>query len=448
MQIYNTLTKKNELLQNDIVVIYTCGITVYDYCHIGHARVFVVFDSLIRYLISENKKIRFIRNITDIDDKIIKRAIDSKKSIKCVANKFINKMHIDNKKLFLLEPTFEPKATNFLNNILKLIIFLKKKRYAYCGINDDIYYNIIRNKNYGILSHVILTESKLGDKNLKILNKQCDLDFTLWKTDKDFWHSPWGFGRPGWHSECAAMNLYYSKKCVDIHSGGRDLLFPHHENELAQMGPLMGCNFIKIWMHFGHVKIDNQKMSKSLDNYILIKDLLKKSHEEYLRFFFLSTQYKYDINYSANEFNKISKGLDKLYRILLKLNTDVCYLDSFKNNFLSVLNQDFNTPAALSVLFDLSSSVRKYRDSSCAESQRIIFTIKYLGSKLGLFKCHPKKFLYINSVRKNNILICELLKKRAIARYNKNWKVADRIRAQLKCLGIIVADKKIELNLV
>lgn len=446
IKIYNTLTQKKDSIKDEFLTIYSCGITVYDYCHIGHARIFLVFDSFIRYLIFNNKRITFIRNVTDIDDKIIKKAVDAKISVKYVAKTFIHKMHADTRNLSLLEPSFEPRATNFLNNIISLISFLKKKKYAYCGINDDIYYNIIKNKNYGMLSRVILTNVKLGYKNFKVFNKHCDLDFTLWKTDGNFWYSPWGYGRPGWHSECAAMNLYYSKTHIDIHSGGKDLLFPHHENELAQMIPLKKFDFVKIWMHFGHVKIDNQKMSKSLNNYILIKDILKKTHEEYLRFFFLATHYRYDINYSLDEFNKVSKGLTKLYNVLLKLNTSVSCLDVFKSKFINVLNKDFNTPAALAILFDLFNKVREYQDASCLESQKIIFTIKYLGSMLGLFKCDPKKFLSIHSAKKKTILIRELLKRRAIARYKKNWAISDKIREQLRVLGIIVADKKIDLD--
>ncbi|HFL8819411.1 MAG TPA: cysteine--tRNA ligase [Candidatus Azoamicus sp. OHIO2] len=446
IKIYNTLTKKVEELPKNTLIIYTCGITVYDYCHIGHARIFILFDTLIRYLHFQNIKITFIRNITDIDDKIIKKSLGTNYSIKYVADLFIKKMYLDTKKLGLFEPTFEPKATNFIYSIIKLISFLKNEKYAYCGINDDIYYNIIKNKDYGMLSRVIISKVKIGHKNFKKLNKNFDLDFTLWKTDKDFWYSPWGEGRPGWHSECAAMNLYYSKSFIDIHSGGSDLLFPHHENELAQIAPVKGLNFIKVWLHIGHVKVNEQKMSKSLNNYLLIKNILKKLNEEYLRFFFLSTHYRQEINYSFNDFKKTSNSLNKLYKVLLHLKTGGSLIESFEHKFICVLNQDFNTSGALAILFELATISRKNKDFSCLESQQALFTLKYLGNKLGLFKYTSRKFLRIDQLTKNKSVIGRLLKKRNNARYTKNWKVADKIREQLKHYGVVVSDEKLNMD--
>jgi cysteinyl-tRNA synthetase len=444
MQIYNTLTKKKEYINQSSVIIYSCGVTVYDYCHIGHARIFIFFDSLIRYLNFKGISVIYIRNITDIDDKIIYKSFKFKSSIKVVSDYFVDKMHDDTKCLSLFEPTFEPKATNFVKSVINLISFLKNEKFAYIGIDKDIYYDVYNNSCYGILSKVILANAKVGSKNLRLLNKKVDLDFTLWKSDDAFWQSPWGFGRPGWHSECSAMNLYYSDTKIDIHSGGKDLLFPHHENELAQIYPVKGLDFIRTWMHIGHVKIFGEKMSKSLNNYFLIKDFLKKYNEEYLRFFLLFTHYSKEIDYSENKFKKTIKILNNLYKILLNHKCGCTFIVEVKNKFINFLDSDFNTSAALTVLFDLVKQIKSYKNLLCEKSQMEIFTLKYLGNTLGLLKYSPKFFLYeFSKVKKKNI-IKELIKKREIARGQKKWELADKLRLKLCKLGVIINDKKIE----
>ncbi len=351
-------------------------------------------------------------------------------------------MHVDNKCLNLIEPTFEPRATNFLNNIIYLISFLKKRKKIYKGVDNDIYYDIVKNINYGCLSNVVLSKSKLGDKNFKFFNKKFDLDFTLWKSDENFWVSPWGIGRPGWHSECAAMILYYSKEFITIHGGGKDLLFPHHENELAQISILRGLDFVKIWMHVGHVKIGGKKMSKSFNNHLLIKNVLMRFNEEYLRFFLMFTHYRFAVNYSLSAMCKAKKSLDNLYKVISKLKGKYSIDQGLKIKFFNALNQDFNTPMAISILFEIAAKIKGNYFSN--ENQKLIFTLKFLGVQIGLFKYEAKKFLFsttlVTKVRKK---IRFLLMKRNLARKEKKWVIADKIRLQLKKFGVKITDRKV-----
>ncbi len=437
IHIYNTLTQKKEIITKKTIKIYTCGITVHDNCHIGHARFFVVFDVITRYLTFKQFKIILIRNITDIDDKIIKKALIKNISIKNITTIFINKMHCNNKLLKLIEPTFEPKATNFISNIIQLINILKKKQYAYIGLNNDIYYNIRKYKSYGVLSKTIQSQSKISVKNL--LGKEYDLDFTLWKNDKLFWKSPWGNGRPGWHSECAAMTLYYGENMIDIHGGGKDLLFPHHENELAQINIVKNFDFIKIWMHIGHLKINKQKMSKSLNNYVLIKNLLKIFNEEEIRFFFLLTHYRKSISYSINVIEKTTISLKNLYKNIKKNNMidktmlDECYVSAF---FLA-LNDDFNTPKAVSILFEINNNIK--HNSDLMYKVKLQNTLYYLGNIIGLFNYN---YIIKKKTKINKKKLDLLINKRMLARKNYNWVLADSIRLYLNSKNIILIDNK------
>lgn len=439
LKLYNTLTKKKEKFFRSNIIIYSCGITVYDYSHIGHARIFIFFDTFIRYLLFLKINVNFIRNITDIDDKIINKAFNNNVSVKKITKYFINSMHKDNKKLKIFEPSFEPKATSFILNIIYLISFLQKKKNAYKNIGEDIYYNIKSNKFYGKLSGSVLQYIKLGVKNSKVINKKFDFDFTLWKSDNKFWASPWGFGRPGWHSECAAMNLYYSNDFIDIHSGGKDLLFPHHENELAQISSIKSFDFIKIWLHVGHIKVNNEKMSKSLGNHLFLKTILKKFNEEYLRYFFLLTHYRKEINYSFFDFKLSNKSLDNFYNILFKLKyktkIDVHFLDKFKN----ILNEDFNTPGAIAILYEIIGKIKSIDNYNSIYVQKLIFTLRYLGRKIGIFKYNPKKFLFKKINIKQDVIF-SLLKKRAFARKKKDWILADKIRETLVGYGLQIID--------
>lgn len=444
-KLYNTLSSKKKKYFDNNVYIYSCGVTVYDYCHIGHARVFIVLDAFVRFLKFLGLNVTFVRNITDVDDKIIFKAVKKKSSFNSVSKFYINKMHLDIKKLNLLEPTFEPKATNFIKSIIFLIFLLNEKKHAYKGLNFDVYYNISNNYKYGFLSNVNLIDSKLGYRN-SVLNKKFDLDFVLWKNDFNYWCSPWGFGRPGWHTECAAMNLYYFNDGLDIHVGGVDLLFPHHENELAHFFSIKNFDFVKIWMHVGEVKINKVKMSKSLNNFILIKNFLRKHNPEYLKFYFLLTHYKGIVNYSFDNFNSSIKSLNNLYRVLKSYdmkNTVYDVIDSFKVNFLNSLSNDFNTSGAISILFRISSLIKCYKGNDCFYLRKLQYTLKYLGNILGILRYNPKKFLKTKVKRKSSEYIKNLIFKRNEARKNKNWILSDKIRFKLLKMGVNLRDKKI-----
>lgn len=427
MQIYNTLNKKKEHITNTTIKIYTCGITVYDHCHIGHARLFLLFDSLIRYFNNINKKIIFIRNITDIDDKIIKRAKEKNTNIKKLTEKFIKSMHNDTKNLNIIEPTYEPKATSFIKEMIDLIKNIKNK-YTYKNKQSSIYFEVNKLNAYGSLSNQKIKSIKESYKN----KKKDKNDFVLWKNfkkkEKIYWQTSWGNGRPGWHTECAAMIMYYSKDHIDIHGGGQDLLFPHHENELAQCTANGRKNFIKTWMHIGQLKISQKKMSKKLGNHILIQDLLKNYNEEYLRFLILSTNYKKSINFSYEILKKFKTTLDKLYKIKdsikdkkFNINKELC--DSFN----AALKDNFNTQKAIALLF------KKLKEKNELD---IKYSIIELFKKIGLLKYDTLKNKKINIENIKN-----LIKIRNEARETKNWKLADKIRQRLIKLKIRINDK-------
>jgi cysteinyl-tRNA synthetase len=428
IKIYNTLNKKNESIKNNIIKIYTCGITVYDNCHIGHARLFLLFDSLIRYLNTLNKKIIFIRNITDIDDKIIKRAKEKNINIKKLTEKFIKCMHDDTKKLNIIEPTYEPKATSFIKEMIELIKKIKKK-YTYKNKQSAIYFEVNKLNNYGILSNQKNKSIKQSYQN----NKKNKNDFVLWKNfkkkEKIYWQTPWGKGRPGWHTECAAMTMYYSNDYIDIHGGGQDLLFPHHENELAQCIASGKEDFIKIWMHVGQLKIEKKKMSKKLGNQILIKDLLKKYNEEYLRFLILSTNYKKSINFSHETLKKIKITLDKLYKIKDSVKNEKININpEIHKLFNDALENNFNTQKAIAILF------KKLKEKNDIE---IKYSIIELFKKIGLLKYDTLKIKNLNIEN-----IKTLITKRNEARKNKNWTLADKIRQKLIKFNIKIKDQK------
>ncbi|HIH2763495.1 MAG TPA: cysteine--tRNA ligase [Candidatus Azoamicus sp.] len=445
LKIYNTLSKaKEKFIPGMEIIIYTCGITVYDHCHIGHARSFIFFDSFVRYLNFLGYKVIFIRNITDIDDKILNIAYKKKTSFKNITKKFIKNMHIDISKLNLIEATFEPKATTFINNMLDLIKILNEKGYAYVNSSKDVCFCVRKVTNYGILSNRHLKFNNefniLGNKDNKT-NKNNKEDFVLWKSDNSFrkWKSFYGYGRPGWHTECAAMSVYYSNSCIDIHSGGVDLVFPHHENELAQTTSFCEKNIVKFWLHLGQLKFQKKKMSKSLNNFILIKNFLNLYNEEYLRFFLLLTHYKKSINYSDEILIKTNKSLDNLYKILLNLKNNECKLDEFfKLKFLNCMNDDLNTSKAISVFFEILKKIKKETNINSIESQNLLYTIKALGNIIGLFKYEPKIFLDKQFDIPKKIL--NLVKKRNIARRNADWVLADGIRNDILKLGFRLND--------
>lgn len=440
LKIYNTFSKKKEhLVLSKKIIIYVCGITVYDYCHIGHARGFLFFDAFVRYLKFLNIKVVFIRNITDIDDKILDRAKKLNKSFKFVTQKFIKKMHLDISDLNLIEPSFEPKATVFINKIIDLVLYFKNNGYAYIDINNDVYFSVRKVDKYGILSNRFL-----GKKQLLFLNQTTSKlekeDFVIWKSDLFFkkWKSFLGYGRPGWHTECAAMSVYYSENGVDIHSGGIDLLFPHHENEMVQTKVLNNFDLVKTWMHIGQLKFQRKKMSKSLNNFVLIKDFLSTYNEEYLRFFLFFTHYRKSVNFSDDLLKRTNKILDGFYELLLNLDSNVDTINVvFKKKFLDSMNDDLNIFKAISVLFEVSKKIKKNKCLKTAENQELIYTIKFLGNIIGLFKYEPAIFFKKKIVPKS---VLNLVKKRNIARVDANWDLADKIRLKINNLGFRLKD--------
>ncbi len=443
IKIYDSLINKKKKLKKKNINIYLCGVTVYDKCHIGHARIFIFFDTIIRYLIYKKYKIKFIRNITDIDDKIIKKAKKNNKTIKFISEKYTNLMHEDFKKLNIIEPTFEPKATLFIKQVLKIIKKIKLKKFTYKDKNNNLYFDILKSNNYGKLSKKVIKDLEI---NKRIKSKKQKLDFVLWKNPSKYkniyWKSDIGIGRPGWHTECLAMIKYYSKKKIDIHAGGKDLIFPHHENELTQHESIYKYELSNIWMHIGFVNINKEKMSKSKKNTISIKEILKKTKSEYLKFFFLSSKYRSDINFSQQNIEKSIKSLNKLYRSILNIkNYKNNYINrKLKTKFIKIMDDDLNTPKVISLLFYIA---KKIKNSSGEKAIKLASSLINIGQTIGILTENPKVFLNINNKNIKNIKKINLLiKKREIARKSKNWILADNIRNKLKKMNIKLEDSK------
>ncbi|MCV2499985.1 MAG: cysteine--tRNA ligase [Candidatus Lightella neohaematopini] len=451
LKIFNSLTRKKEYftpLNNNIINIYICGVTAYDLCHIGHGRTFLLFDVIIRYLRYKGYLVKYARNITDIDDKIINTANNNNESIEELTSRMINFMHNDFKKLNIIKPNLEPRVTNHISEILNLIMCLVKKKHAYITKNGDVAFSVNSYKNYGALSNCninnIYHENKVFSKN-----KNYPLDFILWKRINDHyinWISPWGKGRPGWHTECAAICNYLFGNNFDIHGGGIDLIFPHHENEIAQAVCAYGGIYSNIWMHTGIVKVNNSKMSKSLKNYCTIKDLLKLFDGEVIRLFVISSHYRSSINYELDNLLKSYKSLRKLYITL-----NYFHQSTFNNNniddqytqlFFQAMDDDFNTPLALSILFNIAHKtnfLRTKHDNILAF--KLANTLKKLANILGLLYHDTNDFL--NQYKKNFSDLTKinlLIQQRNLARKQKKWDIADNIRKQLLLKGIRLED--------
>ena len=458
LKIYDSYTKTIKLFQplnNNTVNIYVCGMTVYDYCHIGHARTMIAFDVIIRYLKHLNYNVNYVRNITDIDDKIIKRAQQENCSITTITDKYIKAMHEDFAALGLLTPNQEPRATLHIDGIIKLISDLIKKNHAYVGAGADVYYSVRAFLDYGKLANRNLADLISGARVEINKDKKDPLDFVLWKNsaaDEPGWNSPWGYGRPGWHSECAAMvlNCFGTDPItIDIHGGGCDLLFPHHENEIAQAECISKKKVANFWLHTGHLNINKEKMSKSLNNFFTIRDMLKKYSAETIRFFMLSGHYKSPLDYSEEAFTNAKAALTRLYTALNNVllnnmhdfetqNLAQNYIATFNN----AMNDDFNTANAIAVLFDLARELNSAKVKNKKEAQCLAATLKYLGGILNILQNDPEKFLQ-NRINENNldlVLIENLMQERMRARQNKNFSRADDIRDKLDKMGIIIED--------
>jgi cysteinyl-tRNA synthetase len=453
LKIYNTLTKSKELftpIQPGKVNIYACGMTVYDYCHIGHARSLIAFDVIVRYLRYLTYQVKYVRNITDIDDKIIQRANANQEDFQDLTARFITAMREDCTALGLLTPTEEPRATQFMPQIIQVVQTLLAKGYAYVGTNGDVYYNVRKFKDYGKLSHRNIDELQAGARIAISEAKTNPLDFTLWKLAKanePGWDSPWGKGRPGWHIECSAMATTCLAKHFDIHIGGRDLIFPHHENEIAQAEAATGEKFVNYWIHVGSLQVNNQKMSKSLGNFFTIREVLQQFNPEVLRYFMIASHYRSPLNYSLADMHKARQALERLYMTMRGLEIGIDNGDneaaaSFSKDFAVAMNDDFNTPEALAVLFNLARKINKIKDKDKELAKQMLVTLRRLGNTLGILQQEPEQFLQANVVAeidKNEIT--KMIVARNEARKSKNWAEADRLRDELLKMGIVLEDK-------
>ncbi len=460
LSIYNTLSRSKEIFKPIVagqVRMYVCGMTVYDFCHLGHARVMIVFDMVTRWLRASGYQVSYVRNITDIDDKIIKRALENKEPIAVLTQRFIDAMHEDAKILGLLPPDHEPRATQYIAQMQGMIGRLIDQQMAYQAEDGDVNYAVRQFPSYGKLSGKSIDELNAGERVAIGSGKRDPLDFVLWKSAKadepsdTRWSSPWGEGRPGWHIECSAMSCELLGQHFDIHGGGADLQFPHHENEIAQSeGALYGSTpvtnpFVNYWMHNGHIRVNQEKMSKSLGNFFLIRDVLQQFDPEVVRFFMLRAHYRSPINYSDSQLEEARTGLVRLYTAI---NTNEQHASKslepvaqWVKRFGDAMNDDFNTPEAIASLFDLASEIN--RASNANTKQELSQTLKHLAGMIGLLQRSPNEFLQSGTPHTgmSPAQIEEQIAARHAAKLTKNFKEADAIRERLLNDGVVLEDK-------
>ena len=483
IRIHNTLTGKKEefiSLYEKKAGMYVCGVTVYDLCHIGHARSAIVFDTIYRYFRYRGYDVTFVRNFTDIDDKIIKRANEEGVDYKTVAEKYIGEFDVDMGALGLEKPSVEPRATEHIPDMIRLISALIQKGFAYRS-NGDVLFSVEKFKDYGKLSKRNIEEMQAGARVEIDEKKENPLDFALWKASKPgepYWESPWGKGRPGWHIECSVMSQKYLGETFDIHGGGRDLIFPHHENEIAQSEAASGKPFARYWIHNGFVNINKEKMSKSLGNILTIKEILKDWHPEVLRLFFLSHHYRSPVDYSEDSFLEARSGLDRFYMTLKSVKDEIARIpppstgedkggghvhipsecrkaiESFQIRFEEAMDDDFNAAQALGYFYDLQTHLNSLLTLSKGKPYEEIISLLKTGfdhfSKtgwvFGLFREEPGDYLARqrkDGLRRLNLTEEEIkrsIEERNLARKEKNWKRADEIRNDLLSKGIVLED--------
>ena len=448
LKIHNSLTREKQEfipLTPGKVKIYVCGMTVYDYCHLGHARVMVVFDMVQRWFRANRFDVTYVRNITDIDDKIIRRAQENNESIEALTARFIQAMEEDAAALGVEPPSWEPRATRHVEDMIAMIRVLVDKKLAYPASNGDVYYAVHRFPGYGKLSGKSLDELRAGERVIVDPHKNDPLDFVLWKAAKPGeprWDSPWGPGRPGWHIECSAMGEHYLGEHFDIHGGGQDLQFPHHENEIAQSEGAHGHPFVNYWMHNGFVRVNDEKMSKSLGNFFTVREILLHFQPEVVRFLILRAHYRSPLNYSDMQLEDAGRALDRLYTALKGSGAhdevEIDWDNPYASRFREAMNDDFNTPDALAVLFDLATEVNKTR------LPRDIALMKALGGVLGLLQQDPRQYFQQAGSTEDSAFAPEkveqLIQQRLVARANKDYREADRIRQELMEANIILED--------
>ncbi|PAJ73167.1 cysteine--tRNA ligase [Pseudoalteromonas sp. NBT06-2] len=451
VQIYNTLTRQKEAFKPRVdgkIDMYVCGITIYDYCHIGHARTFVSFDVIVRYFRYIGFDLKFVRNITDVDDKIINRANDNGEKIDDLTKRMTKAMHQDFDNLGMLRPDVEPTVTEHIPEIIEMVERLINKGHAYVTAKGDVLFNVSSFENYGQLSQQDLDMLQAGSRVEVDENKNSQLDFVLWKKAKvgePFWESPWGAGRPGWHIECSAMSSKHLGEHFDIHGGGSDLQFPHHENEIAQSCCANNGQYANSWIHTGMVQVNKEKMSKSLGNFFTVRDVLKKYDAESVRYFLISGHYRSQLNYSQDNLDQARSSLERIYTALrgvipvaVELN-DNDYVIKFKK----AMDDDFNTPEALSVVFELAKELNRIKESDENKASELSYILRSLGEVLGIAQQVPTDFLQGEQEDDEVAIIEALIKQRNQARVDKDWLMADDARDKLNEMKIVLEDSAV-----
>ncbi|MFT5645036.1 MAG: cysteinyl-tRNA synthetase [Janthinobacterium sp.] len=452
LKIYNTLAREKQLfvpMEAGKARMYVCGMTIYDYCHIGHARMMMAFDVIYRWLKASGYQVTYVRNITDIEDKIIRRAVENGESISQLTTRFTQYMDEDTGALGILAPDYAPRATDYVPQMLSMIEKLESRGLAYQGEDGDVNFSVRSFPNYGQLSGKSLDDLRAGDRVEVNPGKRDPLDFVLWKSAKESepddvkWDSKWGRGRPGWHIECSAMSCALLGEQFDIHGGGADLQFPHHENEIAQSEGAFGHTSVNYWVHNGFVRLDNEKMSKSLGNFFTIRDVLKKFDAEVIRFFILRAHYRSPLNYSDVHLDDARAALTRLYTALSDIDLDLApaqvdWNEPFAVRFAAAMDDDFNTPLALAVLFDLATELNKSKAPAQAGQ------LKALAGVLGLLERAPQQFLQaavgtLDAL--SEVDVVQAIVRRIAAKKARDFAQSDAIRTQLLAAGIILEDK-------
>nr|WP_285817654.1 cysteine--tRNA ligase [Echinimonas agarilytica] len=448
MQLFNTLTRQKSdfsPINPPHVGMYVCGVTTYDFCHIGHGRTYVVFDILVRYLKFSGYQVNYVRNITDVEDKIIKRANENGEGYEQVVDRFVAAMHEDFDALGIARPDIEPKVSTSMDAILKLIQRLIDRGHAYVVDNGDVLFDVSTFDRYGALSQQDLEMLQSGSRVEVDESKDDPLDFVLWKSAKPgepFWESPWGQGRPGWHIECSAMTMEHLGEEFDIHGGGSDLTFPHHENEIAQSCCATGKDYAKVWIHGGMVQINSEKMSKSLGNFFTIRDVLKVYPGEVIRFFLIGSQYRTQLNYSEDNLNQARQSLERLYTSLRGVEIVDVEIEgtSWATRFRAAMDDDLNVPEAMAVLFELVRELNRAKEQHSSDAAELASILRQLGEVLGILQQDPEAFLQGEGNEGEVAEIEALIEKRAQARIDKDWTAADEARDALAALNIELED--------
>ena len=450
LSIYSTLSKSKDVfkpLVGNQVRMYVCGMTVYDYCHIGHARVMVAFDVISRWLRKSGYDLTYVRNITDIDDKIIRRAQENGEPFEALTARMIAAMHEDEARLSVLRPDMEPRATDHVPGMHAMIQTLMDKGYAYAPGNGDVYYRVGKFAGYGKLSRKKIEDLQIGARIEVDEAKDDPLDFVLWKGVKPgepSWQSPWGAGRPGWHIECSVMSNCCLGETFDIHGGGPDLVFPHHENEIAQSEAANGKPYAASWMHAGAVRVDGEKMSKSLGNLFTIREVPQKYHPEVVRYLLVSSHYRSPINYAEDSLKEAKGALERFYNALKGLPAVApAGGEAFVERFAAAMDDDFNTPEACAVLFEMAREINRLRDGDAAAAAALAAQLRSLAEVLGVLQLPAEEFLQAGAGSGVDAVRVEaLIAERLVARAAKNWAESDRVRDQLLAMGVVLEDGK------